>query len=105
MQGSVNRSVVIVSGLLTLLLLCGATLALSVHNGWVRIGADAPERPAAPVQVTAREEVAQVQSVQSTDAPIARLDDRTEQFEHHDDDDDDEGHREGEGRRRRSEHR
>ena len=42
MQGSVNRSVVVVSGLLTLLLLCGATLALALHNGWLRTSAGAP---------------------------------------------------------------
>jgi len=50
MQGPANRSVVIVSGLLTLLVLCGATLALALHNGWLRVAADAPTSEA----VTAR---------------------------------------------------
>ncbi len=145
MQGSVNRSVVIVSGLLTLLLLCGATLALAFHNGWLRTGAEAPTsdtlsalaQPAADPgiadpaagrlavvsnaqpQVAAPDEVAayrtkleeayralddaytQIQSLQAANAPLAQGD-STARGRH---DDDDEGHREGEGRRRRSEHR
>ena len=50
MQGPANRSVVIVSGLLTLLVLSGATLALAFHNGWLHVAADAPTSEA----VTAR---------------------------------------------------
>ena len=38
MQVSTNRSVVIISGLLTLLVLSGGTLALGFHNGWLRAG-------------------------------------------------------------------
>ena len=40
-----SRSVVIISGLLTLLFLGGGTLAVALHNGWVRTSsADAPNR-------------------------------------------------------------
>lgn len=85
MHGSANRSVVIVSGLLTLLLLCGATLALALHNGWLRTGADAP--------------VSDALSTQSADAPLARPGDRVDRREH----DDDDGHRERTVRRQRSE--
>jgi hypothetical protein len=36
MQVSTSRSVVIISGLLTLLVLSGGALALAFHNGWLR---------------------------------------------------------------------
>jgi hypothetical protein len=40
-----NRSVVIISGLLTLLVLGGGTLAVALHNGWLRTAAaDVPNR-------------------------------------------------------------
>jgi hypothetical protein len=39
-----NRSVVIISALLTLLLLGGGTLAVGLHNGWVRTASDSPTR-------------------------------------------------------------
>ncbi|MEQ1909327.1 MAG: hypothetical protein ABMA15_10920 [Vicinamibacterales bacterium] len=42
MQGPSNRSVVIISGLLTLLVLGGATLAVSFRNGWVHVASVAP---------------------------------------------------------------
>lgn len=43
MAGSSNRSVVIISGLLTLLVLSGATLAVAFRNGWVNVApAEAP---------------------------------------------------------------
>src|SRR5689334_21391958 len=41
MQVSRNRSVVIISGLLTLIVLSGGTLALGFHNGWLRAGSGA----------------------------------------------------------------
>jgi hypothetical protein len=41
-QGASNRSVIIISGLLTLLLLIGATFALGLRNGWVQLASDAP---------------------------------------------------------------
>ena len=41
MPVSRNRSVVIISGLLTLLVLSGGTLALAFHNGWLRAGSSA----------------------------------------------------------------
>ena len=85
MHGSANRSVVIVSGLLTLLLLCGATLALALHNGWLRTGAEAP--------------VSDTLSAQSADPPLAGRGDRGERREH----DDDDGPRERTVGRQRSE--
>jgi hypothetical protein len=43
----VRRSVVIISGLLTLLVLGGGTLAVGFHNGWLRTApADVPSREA-----------------------------------------------------------
>jgi hypothetical protein len=41
MHSSSNRSILIVSGLLTLLVLSGGTLALGFHNGWLRTGSGA----------------------------------------------------------------
>jgi hypothetical protein len=37
-----SRSVIIISGLLTLLLLGGGTLAVGFHNGWLRTALDSP---------------------------------------------------------------
>lgn len=37
-----NRSVVIISGLLTLLVLGGATMAVAFRNGWVHVASAAP---------------------------------------------------------------
>ena len=42
MPGPSNRSVVIISGLLTLLVLCGATPAVAFRNGWVHVASAAP---------------------------------------------------------------
>ena len=44
MQGPSNRSVVIISGLLTLLLLGGATLAVAFRNGWLHVAPAAASR-------------------------------------------------------------
>ena len=42
MQVPASRSVVIISGLLTLLVLGGGTLAVAFHNGWLQTGSDTP---------------------------------------------------------------
>ena len=42
-----NRSVVVISGLLTLLVLGGGTLAVAFHNGWLRTASDSPTRETA----------------------------------------------------------
>ena len=60
MPGPSNRSVVIISGLLTLLVLGGATRAVAFRNGWVHVTSAAP----GPDTVTAR--------VQPTDADRGR---------------------------------
>ena len=41
MHGSSSRSILIISGLLTLLVLSGAALAIGFHNGWLRSGSGA----------------------------------------------------------------
>lgn len=46
MQGSSNRFVVIISALLTLLVLGGATVAVGFRNGWLQVATDAPSRTA-----------------------------------------------------------
>jgi hypothetical protein len=42
MPGPSNRSVVIISGLLTLLVLGGATLGVAFRNGWVQVASATP---------------------------------------------------------------
>ncbi|MEP7306755.1 MAG: hypothetical protein ABJA98_14660 [Acidobacteriota bacterium] len=42
MPGPSNRSVLIISGLLTLLVLGGATLAVAFRNGWVHVASATP---------------------------------------------------------------
>jgi hypothetical protein len=42
-----SRSVVIISGLLTLLVLGGGTLAVGFHNGWLHTASDSPRHEAA----------------------------------------------------------
>jgi hypothetical protein len=44
MQVPASRSIVIISGLLTLLVLGGGTLAVAFHNGWLRTASDTPSR-------------------------------------------------------------
>jgi hypothetical protein len=44
---SARRSVVIISGLLTLLVVGGGTLAVGFHNGWLRTASDSPSRETA----------------------------------------------------------
>jgi len=41
MHSSSNRSILVISGLLTLLVLSGGALALGFHNGWLRSGSGA----------------------------------------------------------------
>ena len=52
MQSCSNRSTLIISGLVTLLVLSGAALALGFHNGWLRTdsGAAMPEAVGAASQ-------------------------------------------------------
>jgi len=110
-----NRSVVIISGLLTLLVLGGATLAVAFRNGWVTVtpaSADAAAAPiaAAPVLAADQSEVAvyrgkleeayraldeayaQVRTLQAAQSPVASRGG---------DDDDDDDHQRS-ARRRRS---
>jgi hypothetical protein len=61
MQGSSNRSVVIISGLVTLLVLGGATLAVGFRNGWVQVASAAPR----PDVVTALAQPTDADVVQS----------------------------------------
>ena len=42
MQPSSNRSVSIISGLLTLIVLSGATAAVALRNGWLHVAAEGP---------------------------------------------------------------
>lgn len=44
---SASRSVVIISGLLTLLVLGGGTLAVGFRNGWLRTASESPSRQTA----------------------------------------------------------
>ena len=46
MQDPSNRFVVIISALITLLVLGGATLAVGFRNGWLHVATDAPSRDA-----------------------------------------------------------
>lgn len=46
MHGPSDRFVVIISALLTLLVLGGATLAVGFRNGWLHVGTDASSRDA-----------------------------------------------------------
>ena len=62
MQNSHDRFVVIISTLLTLLLLGGATLAVGFRNGWLRVATHDPGRDV----VTA---AAQLTDTPLTDAP------------------------------------
>ena len=52
MQGFSNRSIVVISGLLTLLVLGGSTLAVAFHHGWLHTtwGAPAPDVASPPAQ-------------------------------------------------------
>lgn len=46
MQDPSHRFVVVISALLTLLVLGGATLAVGFRNGWLHLATDAPSRDA-----------------------------------------------------------
>ena len=73
MQSASNRSVVIISGLLTLLFLVAATLALGLRNGWVQLASDAPTADAVitRVQPDAAEATLVAASGPSRQSPIA----------------------------------
>ena len=66
MHGPSNRFVVIISALLTLLVLGGATLAVGFRNGWLHVGADASSQDA----VTALAQLTDAE--RSPTAPTAR---------------------------------
>jgi hypothetical protein len=55
-----SRSVVIISGLLTLLVLGGGTLAVGFHNGWLQTASDSPGH-----ETAAASAYAQIRSLQS----------------------------------------
>jgi len=46
MQRLSNRSVIVISGMLTLIVLGGATAAVAFRNGWVQFAAEAPSADA-----------------------------------------------------------
>ena len=109
MQGPSNRSVVVISGLLTLLVLGGSTMAVAFHNGWVHVASAAP-RPdeaapsAAPGADADQSEVAayrgkleeayralddayaQIRSLQTPQSQVASRGDGDRAFTEHDDD-------------------
>ena len=65
MQRTSNRSIVVISGLLTLLVLSGTTLAVAFHHGWLRTASDA----AAPDAVSQRAQ--STDNRNASDAPAA----------------------------------
>lgn len=71
MAGSSNRSVVIISGLLTLLVLSGATLAVAFRNGWVTVAPAAAPVVAAPV-VAAPVEASTVSAADQSEVAVYR---------------------------------
>jgi hypothetical protein len=68
-----SRSVVIISGLLTLLVLGGGTLAVGFHNGWLRTASDSPSRATAAAsaqpQVTGNDRDAVARLTERSPAP------------------------------------
>jgi hypothetical protein len=72
-QGASNRPVIVISGLLTLLFLVGATLAIGLRNGWVQLASDAPAADAVitRVQPDAAEATLVAASAPGTQSPIA----------------------------------
>lgn len=105
MQSSSNRSIVIISGLLTLLILSGGALALGFHNGWLRAGSGAatPEAAGAvsqPADAAVYQQkldeayrslddaYAQIRVLQAPQVRLASSDDSDERGTDHDDDDD-----------------
>ena len=113
MQIPASRSVVIISGLLTLLVLGGGTLAVAFHNGWLQTVSDTPGRdivaasmqPSASMQNGTQHEVgvyrqkleeayqtlddayAQIRSLQSAQSQLAAARDDDDRFTEHDGDD------------------
>lgn len=72
MQGVPNRSVIIISGLLTLVFLLGGTLALGLRNGSAQLASNAPaaDAVAARVQTDAAAGSLVVASARSTQSQI-----------------------------------
>jgi hypothetical protein len=64
MQGLSNRSVIVISGLLTLIVLGGATVAVGFRNGWLQVAAEAPSAGA----VSAR-----AQSPEAGRSPVGQI--------------------------------
>ena len=97
MQGPSNRSVVIISGLLTLLVLGGATLAVAFRNGWVRVASAAPvadadqgeiavyRRKAEEAYRALDDAYAQVRSLQTAQSQVASRGEGDRAFTDHDD--------------------
>jgi hypothetical protein len=54
MQVPASRSIVIISGLLTLLVLASVTLAVAFHSGWLRTASDTPGRETAAASTQPR---------------------------------------------------
>lgn len=123
MQASSNRSVTIISGLLTLIVLSGATTAVAFRNGWLHVAAEGPsldavtaraEPPTGPSMGVPQNDVvayrakleeayralddayAQIRSLQTAQAQIASRGDGNRAFAEHDD------RRERSGRRHES---
>jgi len=98
MQGPSNRSVVIISGLLTLLVLGGATLAVAFRNGWVHVASSAPGADVDQSEVAVYRgkledgyraldvAYAQVRSLQTAQSQLASRGDSDRAFTEHDDD-------------------
>ena len=72
MQVSTSRSVVIISGLLTLLVLSGGALGLAFHNGWLRTGPSGPATDA--VSADSQASIVRPDSVGSTAAASPAVD-------------------------------
>ncbi|MGE0446921.1 MAG: hypothetical protein AB7P99_16970 [Vicinamibacterales bacterium] len=103
-----HRSVVIISGLLTVLVLGGGTLAVGFHNGWLRTTPSTPvtTQDEAGVYRQKLEEAyrdldaayAQIGALQSAQSQIASARTDGEEFGEDDDDDERRGRR-SDGRR------
>ena len=86
-----SRSVVIISGLATLLVLAGGTLGLGFHNGWLRIAAtDVPSRETltASAQPTPIRNDRDAAALQSPQPQLASARHDADRLTEHDGDDD-----------------
>ena len=106
-----RRSIVIISGLLTLLVLTGGTLAVALHNGWLRTAA-VDVRGREPLAQNAiqgdggvyqqkleeayralDDAYAQIRALQSPQSPLVSARNDDDRFTEHDGDDDRRGRR------------